>query len=130
MLMMIQDVVYKALPRWLKHDGGGSESQADFWALAKSTVLEGTEGIERVSRWMRVLGCSGVDIPWESLASLSDLQASSPVKMESQMDLAVAIGAATHATSSVAFANLVCQVFMSTASEIAHRSSGQAPKEE
>ncbi|OXG10991.1 hypothetical protein C366_06495 [Cryptococcus neoformans Tu401-1] len=92
------DVAYRALPRLLNHQPADS---ADIFGLSLSTAQAGPADLARVCRWMRVLSYSGVEIPWELLMSLVDLQAGSPAftfdgivggaSAEAKLDLVIAI---------------------------------------
>nr|XP_018262073.1 uncharacterized protein I303_05088 [Kwoniella dejecticola CBS 10117]OBR84231.1 hypothetical protein I303_05088 [Kwoniella dejecticola CBS 10117] len=99
-----QDVVYRSLPRLLRHSTSTSTSstipsssfeQTDLFSLSRSVSQTGPEGLIRVCRWLRVLSFSGVDIPWELLMDMVELQSTSSTRNEvyARLDLVIAIGA-------------------------------------
>lgn len=54
--------------------GAGSNISAnDPWPVIMSVVSSGLEGLERASRWFRVMSYSGVDIPDETLRRVLEL---------------------------------------------------------
>lgn len=55
---------------------GSSGSPAnDPWAVIMDSMSSGLEGFERASRWLRVMSCSGVDIPDENMGRILELTA-------------------------------------------------------
>ncbi|KAK8858838.1 hypothetical protein IAR55_003068 [Kwoniella newhampshirensis] len=106
-----QDVVYRSLPRLLRHQGDtGTSSEPDIFALSRSTSQDGPDGLARVCRWMRVLSFSGVDIPWTLLLDLVDLQATMRSSLESRLDLVIAINANGQAIDAAGFAEMGAKV--------------------
>lgn len=121
----MQDVAYRALPRLLNHQPADS---ADIFALSLSTAQADPADLARVCRWMRVLSYSGVEIPWELLLSLIDLQARSPaftfdgsvrgVSAEAKLDLVIAVNSNRAMIEPQTFANACSRLAVDVFSDV------------
>ncbi|KIR32183.1 hypothetical protein I352_05415 [Cryptococcus deuterogattii MMRL2647] len=119
------DVAYRALPRLLNHQPADS---ADIFALSLSTAQADPADLARVCRWMRVLSYSGVEIPWELLLSLIDLQARSPaftfdgsvrgVSAEAKLDLVIAVNSNRAMIEPQTFANACSRLAVDVFSDV------------
>lgn len=124
----MQDVAYRALPRLLNHQPADS---ADIFALSLSTAQADPADLARVCRWMRVLSYSGVEIPWELLLSLIDLQARSPaftfdgnvsgVSAEAKLDLVIAVNSNRAVIEPQTFANACSRLAVDVFSDVGRR---------
>lgn len=95
--------------------------------MARTTCADGSEGVERVCRWFRVLSFSGVDIPWEALTAIIRRQGKNLTSIEAKLDLIIAVNANGEPLSPASFAEICCQIFMNVASDFAYRSTSWAP---
>lgn len=124
----MQDVAYRALPRLLNHQPADS---ADIFSLSLSTAQADPADLARVCRWMRVLSYSGVEIPWELLLSLIDLQARSPaftfdgsvggVSAEAKLDLVIAVNSNRAVIEPQTFANACSRLAVDVFSDVGRR---------
>nr|XP_019013028.1 uncharacterized protein I206_02525 [Kwoniella pini CBS 10737]OCF51809.1 hypothetical protein I206_02525 [Kwoniella pini CBS 10737] len=108
-----QDVVYRSLPRLLRHSSSipsSSFEQPDLFSLSLSVSQTGPEGLIRVCRWLRVLSFSGVDVPWELLMDLVELQSTTRNEIDARLDLVIAIGANSTSLNPEAFAGLCAKM--------------------
>ncbi|WRT68054.1 uncharacterized protein IL334_005029 [Kwoniella shivajii] len=110
-----QDVVYRSLPRLLRHSTSNSSpsssfDQTDLFSLSLSVSQSGPEGLIRACRWLRVLSFSGVEIPWNLLIDLVELQSTTRSEVEARLDLVIAVGANGMALEPEAFAGLCAKV--------------------
>lgn len=78
----------------------------DLWSLATATSQEGPEGVQRVCQWLRVLSCSGAEVPWDIVTDMVELVAGADVANEARLDLISTIHSNTTPTDSKAFAQL------------------------
>ncbi|WVR06582.1 hypothetical protein IAU60_003614 [Kwoniella sp. DSM 27419] len=106
-----QDVAYRSLPRLLR--SSTPTDQSDIFSLSRSVSLDGSEGFERVCRWMRVLAYSGVEIPWPTLLDLVELQSNTQSGLDSKLDLIIAVGANGSPIEPEDFARLCDKIAMS-----------------
>jgi len=123
--------VYRSLPRLLRHTRPGRNLHADdvgeqdIWTLSTMTLNEGPEGLARVCRWFRVLSFSGVEIPWETLVQIINLQAkrlsviqesAGDLKeafksdLDARLDLVIAVNANAAWIEPQEFATLCCKL--------------------
>ncbi|OCF56840.1 hypothetical protein L486_05695 [Kwoniella mangroviensis CBS 10435] len=108
-----QDVVYRSLPRLLRHSNSSPSSsfdQTDLFSLSLSVSQSGPEGLIRVCRWLRVLSFSGVEIPWNVLIDLVELQSTTQSEVDARLDLVIAVGANGMIMDPEAFAGLCAKV--------------------
>lgn len=102
-----QDVAYRSLPRLLQHANSQKGILGeDLWELARATSHEGPDGVKRVCQWLRVLSCSGAEVPWETVTDMVELVAGADVANEARLDLISTIHSNTTPTDSKAFAQL------------------------
>lgn len=118
----MQEAAFKALPRLLRHTSTDNDS-ADLWTLANETSRDDANGLQRVCRWLRVLACSGVEVPWESITALMDLDSLARLNDTARFDLVVASSANTTPIALEAHAELVSRVFANIVSSIDERHS-------
>ena len=121
----MQDVAYRALPRLLDHQPADS---SDIFAISLSTAQSNPADLARVCRWMRVLSYSGVEIPWELLLPLVDLQARSPAftcddsaygaSAEAKLDLVIAINSNRAVIEPQTFASTCSQLAIGVFSDV------------
>lgn len=121
----MQDVAYRALPRLLDHQPADS---SDIFAISLSTAQANPADLARVCRWMRVLSYSGVEIPWELLLPLVDLQARSPAftcddsaygaSAEAKLDLVIAINSNRAVIEPQTFASTCSQLAIGVFSDV------------
>lgn len=119
------DVAYRALPRLLDHQPADS---SDIFAISLSTAQANPADLARVCRWMRVLSYSGVEIPWELLLPLVDLQARSPAftcddsaygaSAEAKLDLVIAINSNRAVIEPQTFASTCSQLAIGVFSDV------------
>nr|XP_019045323.1 hypothetical protein I302_05712 [Kwoniella bestiolae CBS 10118]OCF24253.1 hypothetical protein I302_05712 [Kwoniella bestiolae CBS 10118] len=108
-----QDVVYRSLPRLLRHSHSSQSSsfdQTDLFSLSLSVSQSGPEGLIRVCRWLRVLSFSGVEIPWNLLTDLVELQSTTRSETDARLDLVIAVGANGMIMDPEAFAGLCAKM--------------------
>lgn len=86
-----QDVIYKSLPRLLRHTSGGLDTQGNLWEQAQATSVDDAGGLQRVCRWLRVMACSGAEVPWIALKELLDLSGMDAATEDVYSDLVTAI---------------------------------------
>ncbi|CAK9780474.1 hypothetical protein CC85DRAFT_283464 [Cutaneotrichosporon oleaginosum] len=106
-----EDAAFKALPRLLRHSHDLNGSSTDLWTLANETSRDDVQGLQRVCRWLRVLACSGVEVPWESLTALMDLDSLAQIGEESRSDLVLAAGVNSAPIAHDAHAELLSRLF-------------------
>lgn len=103
----LQDVDYKALPRLLQHvDFQDRVVGEGLWRLAEVTSREGPDGVKRVCQWLRVLSCSGAEVPWETVDDMVELVASADVSNEARSDLIATVYSNSTQTESKTYAQL------------------------
>ena len=132
-IMIGQDVVYKSLPRLLRYEDslrGQAHERVDIWALAQTAGADGPDGLDRVSRWMRVLAFSGVEIPWPVLTGLINQQTSTKTSDLARLDLIIAVNANGAPIDPRQFAQLSCQMYVNLARDVANRPDQTAPTTE
>ncbi|WWC96533.1 hypothetical protein V866_003401 [Kwoniella sp. B9012] len=108
-----QDVVYRSLPRLLRQSNSSPSSsfeQTDLFSLSLSVSQSGPEGLIRVCRWLRVLSFSGVEIPWNVLIDLVELQSTTQSEVDARLDLVIAVGANGMTMDPADFAGLCAKV--------------------
>jgi len=84
----------------------------DVWALSEVTISEGSVGLRRACRWMRVLSFSGAEVPWPILTRLIERQTSNTSSREASLDLVIAVNTNGAPIDSERFAALCCQMFL------------------
>jgi hypothetical protein len=104
--------------------------------LANETSRDDIDGLKRVCRWLRVLSCSGVEVPWESLTALLDLDSLAQLSHEARFDLVLAASVNSTPIAHDAHAQLVSRLFANVVASIEERrrdsiaSGGFGPTEE
>lgn len=87
-------------------------------------------------RWLRVLACSGVDVPWESLTALLDLNNLGQLSDDARLDLVLAASVNSTPIAHDAHAELISRLFANVVASIEERqrdniaSGALAPKDE
>lgn len=116
-----QEAAFKALPRLLRHAHTTDVDSVDLWTLANETSRDDEYGLQRVCRWLRVLACSGVEVPWESITALVDLDSLAHLSDTARFDLVMATSANTTPIAIDAHAHLTSHVFASMVESIEYR---------
>lgn len=116
-----QETAFKALPRLIRHAHTAEPASVDLWTLANETSRDDEYGLQRVCRWLRVLACSGVEVPWESITALMDLDSLARLSDTARFYLVMATSANTTSIAIDAHAQLASHVFANMVASIEYR---------
>ena len=108
------DVVYKALPKLVALAQGETGS---IWELVGSVAGLPDGGLERASRWMRVMAVSGVAIPWSLLDDVVNVLSSTSSAM-ARRDLIIALNANSAPVELAKQAKMLSRTFVDLATSI------------
>ncbi|BEJ14085.1 hypothetical protein CspHIS471_0312590 [Cutaneotrichosporon sp. HIS471] len=113
-----EEVAFKALPRLLRHSHTLNNDSADLWTLANETSRDDIHGLQRVCRWLRVLACSGVDVPWESLTAVVDIDNLNQLNDEARFDIVLAASVNSTPIAHDAHAEFLSRLFANVVASI------------
>lgn len=65
--------------------------KSDLWELASATSAQDVNGLQRVCQWLRVLACSGVEVPWPCIAEVLNAASTDNSSIEARSDLVTTI---------------------------------------
>ncbi|GMK53787.1 hypothetical protein CspeluHIS016_0103730 [Cutaneotrichosporon spelunceum] len=122
-----EEAAFKALPRLLRHSHTFNNYSTDLWTLANETSRDDLRGLQRVCRWLRVLACSGVEVPWESITAVLDLGNLSQLNGQAQFDLVLAASVNSTPIAHDAHAEFLSRLFANVVASIERLRQSDGP---